>query len=204
VITFEPGKSPADAVKALKEMALRARDLRPVLVPGAEALGQMLTLGFERSTAPDGTAWAPNAQSTIDRKRGSSKPNIDTTRLKRSVYAKPSGMNGIALGTNVPYGGPAQFGSTRTGTLAHASYSARTVAGRTKSGKKSKARGKRVSLVGPTFKREAGTPWKVTIPARPFLPFTAAGALTSTGPIAALIERLRQRVYDYISTGKIT
>lgn len=202
-IAYSPGASPDDAARALAAMQARIRDMRPVLTPGAEDLATVIGLGFETSTAPDGTAWLPNAQSTIDRKRGSSKPNVDTTRLKRSIRAAAT-SNTITLGTNVPYAGAVQNGSTRSGTLKHPSYSARTVAGRTKSGKKSKSAGKRTANIGPTQKRPAGTPWKATIEARPFLPFTAAGGLMSTGPIGAELARLSKRVVTWIVDGRVT
>lgn len=202
-ITYAPGQSPDDAARALAAMQARIRDMRPVLTPGAEDLATVIGLGFETSQAPDGTAWLPNAQSTIDRKRGSAKPNVDTTRLKRSIRTAAT-HNSITIGSNVPYAGPVQFGSTRSGTLKHPSYSARTVAGRTKSGAKSKAAGKRTANIGPTQKRPAGTPWKVTIEPRPFLPFTATGGLMSTGPIGAALERLSKRVVSWIVDGRVT
>lgn len=198
-VTFEPGKSPDDVVRALKGMRDRLANLQPVLDVQGEQIRKLISDSFRQSRSPDGSPWAPNAQSTIDRK-GSAKPGIDTRVLENSV-AVTAGRVDITLGTNIPYAGANQFGATVEGTLKHNTYDRRTMAGVTKSGGVSK---KKVRISGPTRMRPEGTPWKREQPARPFLPFTVAGTLITIGPSERVFNRLARAVGVYITTGKIT
>jgi phage gpG-like protein len=176
-VTYAPGQSPEDVRRALEAMRDRLRNLKPVLTVHAEAIRTMIDDAFRGSRAPDGTAWLPNAASTVKRK-GSAKPGVDTSQLRNSIAATAS-RNDITVGTNVPYAASNQFGATRTGTLKRAAYK-------------------------PIPKRDVGTPWRVTQPARPFLPFTIAGALITIGPAAKVWNALTRAVGVYITTGKVT
>jgi len=172
-ITFAPGQSPDDAAKALREMSARCKALGPVLRAQAPMIEKLIDDAFRQSRGPDGTPWQPLAQSTIDRRRrGSSKPLVDTGVLRNSV-AVVAGANDITISTNVPYAGPQQFGATKSGAL------------KRKSGT-----------------RPAGTPWTTKIPARPFLPFAIAGTLIEIGPSALVFDRLARAVGNYITTGR--
>lgn len=107
-------------------------------------------------------------------RKGSAKPGINTSVLRDSVDAVASG-NDIRFGTNVPYAAPNQYGGTRTGNLK----------------RKSGARAK-------------GTAFRVTQPARPFMPFTIAGTLITIGPASNVFRRLARAVGVYVTTGEIT
>lgn len=239
-VTYAPGQSPDDVRRALEAMAARIRDMRPVLVPGAEMLRGVLERGFETSTAPDGTPWAPNAQSTIDKKRGSAKPNVDTSRLKRGTQVRAVGTNSIQIGSNVPYAGPVQFGSTRSGMTIDPAIARKKNAPRAaikaktrravKAGKKMNRDDKRaakraaaglapvkqrkpratgVTRIGGGAPRKTAAPfvskpWKVTIPARPFLPYSPTGGLTSSGPAGEALKALSRSVVEYIVSGRVT
>ena len=100
-----------EAIARLDEIGQRARDLRPVLAVAAEDLKTLVDDSFEQSRAPDGSPWAPLASSTVARRRqGSSKPLIDTGRLRNSINAS-SGPSSLKVGTNVPYAAYHQFGT---------------------------------------------------------------------------------------------
>lgn len=174
-IAFSPGQSPDDAARALQAMRSRLTDLRPVLTPHAEAIRKLLDDAFRLSRSPDGTAWAPNAASTVARK-GSAKPGIDKSILRNSLSAQ-AGRNDITFGTNVPYAAPNQFGAVRTGVLRNASSKP---------------------------KRAKGTAFTNVTKARPFMPFTIEGTLITIGPAGRVFTELARAVGTYITTGKVT
>lgn len=75
--------------RALTALRHRLRDLRPVLEPHAESLRTSIDSGFRASQDPWGGGWKPLAPATIARRRkGSSKPLVDTRALRRSVHAR--------------------------------------------------------------------------------------------------------------------
>lgn len=174
-ITYAPGSSPDDAARALAEMRARLGNLQPVLTVQAESIRKLIDDSFRQSRSPDGSAWLPNAASTVARK-GSAKPGIDTGQLRNSITAT-AGRNDISFGTNTPYAGPNQFGAVRTGSLKHASSKP---------------------------KRAAGTAFRVVQPARSFMPFRVDGTLITIGPAGKVFERLARAVGEYVVSGKIT
>jgi phage gpG-like protein len=201
-IIYAPTQSPADAAAKFRAMQARAHALGPALVPARDMVAKLIDDSFHRSQSPDGTAYAKNAQSTID-KKGSAKPNIDNAFLRMSTYVNAI-PNGLEIGAPMPYAGHVQWGSVTTGTLKHASYSARSRAGTTNAGKRSKRASSRVVSIGPTFKREIDTPWTRAIPARAFLPFTRDGAVMAVGRAKTVFDSITRMVMAYITTGKVT
>lgn len=95
-----------DAVK-------RAMDLSPITKPAAQRLGGILTLGFRESKSPNGQPWKALSPKTIARRRkGSSKPLVDTELLRKSTIARAD-KDGIVFGVTGPatlYAKTHQFG----------------------------------------------------------------------------------------------
>lgn len=100
--------------KHLQEMVARVKSLKPAMEAGALDIKKLVDDAFYKSIDPNtGTAWQPLAESTIKKRRqGSSKPLIDTGRLRGSIATK-AGDKSITYGTNVVYGGPHQFGTKK-------------------------------------------------------------------------------------------
>lgn len=94
----------------LLSMEQRVSTLEPVLQVYAQDLKTLVDDSFDQSRAPDGSAWAPLAPATIARRRrGSSKPLVDTGRLRNSISAVALN-DALRVGTNVIYAGIQQFG----------------------------------------------------------------------------------------------
>lgn len=104
--------------KALADMEERARDLTPVTKVAAATFDAMTQGAFEKSQSPMGQAWAPLEESTIaGRRKGSSKPLIDTGQLRISTFATGT-AEGISFGVSgaaAQYAGAHQFGTTKAG-----------------------------------------------------------------------------------------
>lgn len=98
------------AIQLMEDMGERSRDLSPVLDVIAQDLLTFTDDAFEGSRGPAGKAWEPLKDATVKaRRRGSSKPLIDTGTLRGSITAVPGAL-GILVGTNLPYAGVHQFG----------------------------------------------------------------------------------------------
>lgn len=104
-------KGAAQAAKDLRQAAERARNPAPVLRTAGVELRTAVMDGFRQSVDPaTGKVWAPNAEKTAERK-GSSKPLIDTARMRNSVSSRVDEPNRLVfVGTNVPYAATHQFG----------------------------------------------------------------------------------------------
>ncbi|AKF08886.1 phage virion morphogenesis protein [Sandaracinus amylolyticus] len=102
-----------DAIRTVRSAAERARDLSPILRVIAEDTKTLVDDSFDQSRSPSGAPFAPLAPATKARRRkGSSKPLVDTGRLRNSVSASAAG-NLLSVGTNVVYGATHQYGSKR-------------------------------------------------------------------------------------------
>lgn len=169
----------AETQARLDAVAERMRDLTPVLSVIAQDTVTLIDDSFASSRSPDGSAWAPLSPKTLARRRGGSgNPLIDTSRLRNSKTAYGRGST-LSFGTNVSYAAPQQWGFSRSGTLARKSYSP---------------------------KREAGTPWAYSVPARPFLPIARGGGgyqLMTGGSAGQHWTRASEMVRRYITTGEI-
>jgi phage virion morphogenesis protein len=165
------------AQRALAALRAKAADLAPVFRGiGADIVADA-ALRFRDSRDPYGVPWKPLAASTIRRRRkGSSKPLLDTGRLRNSVSYRLIG-NGVEVGSNVEYAAIHQFG----GTIAFAPRSfkvrLRRVGGRTRFAKDKHKRG--VTEKWGTNARG----WSVTIPARPYIATRARGLPREYGEI---------------------
>lgn len=89
----------------------RASDLTPILAVVGQDLLSLVDDSFSASRSPDGTPWEPLSPSTIARRRGrSSKPLIDTGRLRRSITSRVE-VRALEIGSNVAYAPTHQLGS---------------------------------------------------------------------------------------------
>lgn len=171
--------SGVDGVVAMLEAAKgRLRDLGPVLSVVAADTVTLIDDSFAGGHTPENVAWAPLSPKTLARRRGGSgNPLVDTGRMRSSVTAYGRGTT-LAFGTNVGYAPPQQWGASRSGTLKRRSAG-----------------------------RDAGSPFTVTIPPRPFLPIRKSGggyALMTVGAAGAHWDRMRRMVATYIATGRVT
>lgn len=104
-----------EAMRNLRDLAARLRDLSPVLRVAGEELRTLSSDSFRRSREPGGAPWRPLAASTIARRRrGSSKPLLDTGLLANSITYRAT-RSGVTLGTSVPYAAPHQLGAQGAG-----------------------------------------------------------------------------------------
>jgi len=91
-------------------MAKRVADLSPALDPAASGLDSVLLDSFRTSSSPFGAPWEPLSDTTVARRRrGSSKPLVDTGQLRSATHARREGKRSIVFGTS---GAPATYAPT--------------------------------------------------------------------------------------------
>ena len=166
---------------ALGALQARMGNLRPALDEVGEVLLDRIMTRFARSQAPDGTPWAANSPTTLDRylsrfggtrkkdgslsKKGAAraaakKPLIGESRTLSTSFFTRTDETSLTIGNPTKYAATHQFGAKR-GEF-----------GRTKRG--------------------SPIPWG-NIPARPFLPITAQGEL-----VPAERETILDIIADYL------
>ncbi len=123
-----------NVIAALDRLAKAAADPRPALLAIGNDLVKSTKKRFEISTAPDGTRWTPNSQSTylqhlggaksnhrkdgrINR-RGASKvmgkrPLIGIGTLSKQIYSNVDG-NSLQVGSTMEYAAMQQFGGKKS------------------------------------------------------------------------------------------
>jgi len=98
---------------ALAELNRVGTNLRPMLTDIGEALVESTKLRFRDSKAPDGSTWRPLSPVTIAlRRKGSSRPLLDTGRLRNSITRSVT-ANSVVVGTNVIYAATQHFGASK-------------------------------------------------------------------------------------------
>ena len=107
-----------DLQTQLSDMVKRSKDISSVTDASAATLATVIDKSFETSSSPLGGAWQPLSPSTVaKRRRGSSKPLVDTGALRGSVNT--SANNDIITfgisGAPTTYGGAHQFGTSNAG-----------------------------------------------------------------------------------------
>lgn len=121
-----------DATAAFARLVQSGTDMRPVMQQLGELLVETTKQRFETSTAPDGTPWAPNAESTylklLDRytssygktgkvsKGGASraagkKPLIGETKALSTTINYRAGSDFVEIGSPMEYAAVHQFGA---------------------------------------------------------------------------------------------
>lgn len=112
--------SQAEAV--LLQVAARVTDMRPVMDQIGEVLVETTIDRFKTDTAPDGTAWAPNTEATLKRKRGT-KPLIGNSRVLSQAISYEATETSVSWGSNLIYAAVHQLGAGKGvfGTMANGS-----------------------------------------------------------------------------------
>ena len=91
----------------LQGLIARAQDMRPVLLEIGEDMAESAKRRFASTTAPDGTAWAPNSAATLARYSSMFARKKDGELTKRSAAKvagkKPGTGETRALGTTINY-----------------------------------------------------------------------------------------------------
>ena len=91
----------------LQGLIARAQDMRPVLLEIGEDMAKSAKRRFASTTAPDGTAWAPNSAATLARYSSMFARKKDGELTKRSAAKvagkKPGTGETRALGTTINY-----------------------------------------------------------------------------------------------------
>lgn len=91
----------------IAEIRARLQKLTPILDRQALLLASLIDDSFQNSRSPLGEPWSPLADSTVEKRRkGSSKPLVDTTQLRQASFARTKGQS-IVFGTS---GAPANYG----------------------------------------------------------------------------------------------
>jgi phage virion morphogenesis protein len=98
---------------AFRKLGQAGANLRPILTSIGETMVESTKLRFRDSQAPDGGRWPALSPVTIAlRRQGSSKPLLDTGRLRNSI-TRAVGVRDVVIGTNVIYAGTHQFGARK-------------------------------------------------------------------------------------------
>lgn len=97
--------------RALAALQRNAAALAPALKGIGADIADEARLGFKDGTDPYGVKWRALKASTIARRRKrSSKPLLDTGRLRNSIASRLVGPAAVEVGSNVAYAAIHQFG----------------------------------------------------------------------------------------------
>jgi phage virion morphogenesis protein len=103
----------ANAQAAMRRILVRMADASPLMDQIGLAMTASTLLRFKGGVGPDGSPWAPLSPVTILRRRKrSSKPLLDTGRLRNSITHKAN-RRSVVIGTGVIYGRTHQFGARK-------------------------------------------------------------------------------------------
>lgn len=98
--------SPAAAAAALKSVERALRQLSQVpsraAGPASTSIAELIQQEFASGTDPYGKAWRPLKKSTV-RRKGNSRPNIDTNDLRDSIDVRPMSGAGVQITLGVDY-----------------------------------------------------------------------------------------------------
>ncbi len=107
----------------LGRVQARLGDVRPLLLEIGEELQDSTLRRFGTSTGPDGEAWAPNTEATIERylagkgKKATAagkKPLIGASgNLSTTIDFQLDGDSAVLIGSPWPYAAPQQFGADK-------------------------------------------------------------------------------------------
>ena len=122
----------------------RAQDMRPVLMEIGEDMAESTKQRFSSTSAPDGTAWAPNSALTLARyssnfarkkdgsltkssatKLAGKKPGTGETRmLATTINYQVQGTDSVGIGSPMVYAGTFNFGA-KSGEFGFGMYATR-------------------------------------------------------------------------------
>lgn len=134
-------RSGLDYLQGLLE---RAKDMRPVLLEIGEDMAESAKQRFSTTTAPDGTAWAPNSAVTLARysamfarkksgeltkrsaaKLAGKKPGTGETRaLGTTINYQMQGNDSVGIGSPMVYAGTFHYGA-KSGEFGMAAFKTR-------------------------------------------------------------------------------
>lgn len=116
-----------EALDLLEEVKARALNMRPVMKAFGEHLFRTMQQRFDQEVAPDGSPWAPLAESTLEKRNrnarshrgrgGSPKILTDKSDLRKD-FAPFADADSVMLGTPLDYAAIHQFGG-EAGRLDH-------------------------------------------------------------------------------------
>ncbi|MDI1231341.1 MAG: phage virion morphogenesis protein [Methylobacter sp.] len=111
MITVEIDSSRIQA--ELNQLLQRSGNLAPALREIGEDLKESTQQRFASQTAPDGSAWLGNADTTIARK-GRSQPLTEHGTLGNTIGYQLLGGDGVQIGSPLEYAAMMQFGGTQS------------------------------------------------------------------------------------------
>lgn len=100
-----------NVLAALDRLSKASANPRPALLSIGEHLVESTKKRFDTSTAPDGTKWKPNAETTLKRKRGT-KPLVGEGLLRDTINYAESG-NLLTIFSPMEYAATQQFGADK-------------------------------------------------------------------------------------------
>lgn len=100
-------------IDKLNEMIKRGSNLRPILYDIGEYLVVSSKQRFSTRTAPDGTRWKDNAETTIERK-GSNQPLIGESRRLSNEIHYTMGKTTVSMGSSPAYARIQQEGGLKS------------------------------------------------------------------------------------------
>lgn len=105
---------------ALADVLARLANPQPMMIEIGELVANSTMDRFATGTAPDGTAWAANTQTTVDlyngmfASAGAKRPLVgETRRLGSEISWQLQGKQAVEIGSPMPYAAMQQFGGTK-------------------------------------------------------------------------------------------
>lgn len=113
-VQFNAGRSR----QAIREAIALLEDMTPVYTDIAEYMVNATRQRFAKGVAPDGTAWAPKRQSTLERYRrlgygALSRPLIGPGRALSRQIQRYVSRDGVVIGSSLIYSGVMQEGAAK-------------------------------------------------------------------------------------------
>lgn len=100
-------------IKGLEKLRAKAINTKPLMLQIAEDMKTKVDMRFRHSKNANGVMWDPLKESTVSKRRkGSSKPLIDTGELRSSINSKATD-NVAIVGTNKEYAAMQNFGAKK-------------------------------------------------------------------------------------------
>lgn len=100
-------------LKGLEELKKKAVNTQSLMLQIAEDMKTKTDMRFRHSKDPNCVMWEPLKESTVSRRRkGSSKPLVDTGELRGSISSKAT-KDAAIVGTNKEYAAMQNFGAKR-------------------------------------------------------------------------------------------
>lgn len=100
-------------LKGLEELKKKAVNTQSLMLQIAEDMKTKTDMRFRHSKDPNGVMWEPLKESTVSRRRkGSSKPLVDTGELRGSISSKAT-KDAAIVGTNKEYATFQNYGAKK-------------------------------------------------------------------------------------------